>query len=89
MTANEFSCETACALVAGLPIWDVGLLVRRAHQYIKFASLGSFCPEDQEWFDGLEYQAVGWLEARSVAGDVKASFVGLGFYASGVYSGWF
>ena len=43
----KVSCEAACALVARLPSWDVGLLLRYADQYIKFASLGSFWPEDQ------------------------------------------
>ena len=85
----KVSCEAACALVAVLPSWDVGLLLRHAHQYLKFASLGSFWPEDQQWFDGWEHQALRWLEARSVAGDARASFVGLAFYGSGVYSSWF
>jgi hypothetical protein len=38
----KVSCEAACALVASLPSWDVGLLLRHAHQYFKFASLVSF-----------------------------------------------
>ena len=85
----KVSCEAVRALVAGAPNWDVGLLLRLAYQYIKFASLGSFWPEDQEWFDGWEHQALRWLEARSVAGDARASFVCLAFYGSGVYSSWF
>jgi hypothetical protein len=41
MTANESLWGGLCTCTS-LPSWDVGLLLRHAHQYFKFASLVSF-----------------------------------------------